>query len=104
MHVPASPAAETGPAQFIDDLFKFAWIPARGDVPANKGVESRLRELAGKAQFEPWSFDPAKPFDILRNYLQYTFKQLAREGKIEEAVDPAGGSYPAPGKIGERTV
>jgi len=95
MQVPASPAADNGPARFIDDLFKFAWIPARGDVPASKGYESRLRELAGKAQFEPWSFDPANPFEILGNYLHYTFKQLAREGKIEEAVDSAGSKIAA---------
>jgi uncharacterized protein DUF3825 len=85
MHSPAVP-----PARPTDDLFEFAWIPARGDVPANKGYESRLRELATKAQHEPWSFDPAKPFDILGNYFRYTFKQLAREAKVEEAVDPAG--------------
>ena len=65
MHVPTSPAAESGPARFTDDLFKFAWIPTRGDVPASKGYESRLRELADEAQFEPWTFDPANPFEIL---------------------------------------
>lgn len=95
MHSLAHHAGEDSPARFIDDLFEFAWIPARGDVPANKGYESRLRELADKAQREPWCFDPSKPFEILRNYLRYTFKQLAREAKVEEAVDSAGSKIAA---------
>jgi hypothetical protein len=77
----------TGPA----DLFDFAWLPARGaDVPAPKAFESRLRELAERAQPETWSFDPAQPFSILSNYLRYTFKRLAQQGKIEEGEDSHG--------------
>lgn len=79
--------AHPGPA----DLFEFAWIPARGvDVPASKGFESRLRELAERAQPEPWSFDAAQPFSILSNYLRYTFKRLVQQGKIEEATESHG--------------
>lgn len=73
------------------DLFDFAWIPARGvDVPASKGFESRLRELAERAQRETWSFDPSQPFSILGNYLRYTFKRLVQQGKIEESSDSQG--------------
>ena len=74
-----------------DELFDFAWIPARGvDTPSNKGYESRLKELADRAQPEDWSFDPAQPYGILGNYLRYTFKRLFHEKKIEEAADSAG--------------
>src|SRR5438093_1763121 len=73
-----------------DNLFDFAWIPARGfDIPANKAYESRLKELAERAQPERWSFDPAQPVVILGNYLRYTFKRLLQEGKIEEGIDTA---------------
>lgn len=71
-----------------DNLFDFAWMPARGvDIPANKAYESRLRELADRAQTERWSFDQAQPVVILGNYLRYTFKRLLQEGKIEEGTD-----------------
>jgi len=74
-----------------DDLFGFAWIPARGiETPANKAYESRLKELADRAQPEDWSFDPAQPYGILGNYLRYTFKRLSHEKKVEESVDSAG--------------
>lgn len=71
-----------------DDLFAFAWMPARGvDVPPSKIYETRLRELAERAQRERWSFDPSQPFVILGNYLRYTFKRLFQEGKIEDGLD-----------------
>jgi hypothetical protein len=74
-----------------DELFDFAWIPARGtDVPSNKAYESRLKELADRAQHEDWSFDPAQLYGILGNYLRYTFKRLYHESKIEQAVDSTG--------------
>jgi len=75
-----------------DNLFDFAWIPARGaDTPANKAYESRLKELADRAQHEDWSFeDPTQPYGILGNYLRYTFKRLFHQKKIVEAVDSAG--------------
>jgi hypothetical protein len=75
-----------------DDLFAFAWMPAKGaDIPSNKIYESRLRELAERAQPECWSFDASAPFAILGNYLRYTFKQAAfQEGKIEEGLDKTG--------------
>lgn len=71
-----------------DNLFDFAWIPPRGvDLPASKGYESRLKELAERAQDEPWSTDPTQPFSILSNYLRYTFRRLFREKKIQEGLD-----------------
>jgi|SRR5208282_2327105 len=74
-----------------DDLFGFAWIPARGvDTPTSKAYESRLKELADRAQHEDWSFDTTQPYGILGNYLRYTFKRLFHEKKIEESVDSAG--------------
>lgn len=73
------------------DLFDFAWIPPRGmEVPAGKGFESRLRDLADRAQPEPWSLDGVTPFSVLSNYLKYTFKRLAQEGKIQETEDSSG--------------
>jgi Domain of unknown function (DUF3825) len=84
----ASSAVLTPPT---DNLFDFAWIPARGtDTPANKAYESRLKELAERAQHEDWSFeDMAQPYGILGNYLKYTFKRLFHQKKIAEAVDLA---------------
>jgi hypothetical protein len=71
-----------------NDLFGFAWMPARSaDIPPNKIYESRLKELADRAQPEPWSFDQSQPLVILGNYLRYTFKRLCQEGKIEEGAD-----------------
>jgi len=74
-----------------DNLFDFSWIPPRGvDLPASKGYESRLKELADRAQHETWSADPAQPFLILGNYLRYTFKRLFHEKKIQEGLDSKG--------------
>lgn len=79
------------PVHGAADLFDFAWMPARGvDVPASKAFESRLRELAERAQPEIWSLDPAQPFSILGNYLRYTFKRLTQQQKIEESTDSHG--------------
>lgn len=73
------------------DLFDFAWIPPRGsDVPASKGFESRLRELADRAQPEAWSTPGSGPFSVLSNYLRYTFKRLVQEQKVVEATDSGG--------------
>lgn len=70
------------------DLFSFAWMPARTPgIPSNKHYESRLKDLADRAQREVWSFDLAQPFAILGNYLRYTFKRLVQEGKVEEGTD-----------------
>jgi len=76
----------------LDNLFDFAWIPGRGaETPPNKGFESRLKELAERAQKEDWSFDADQPYGILNNYLRYTFKRLFHEGnKIQESLDSAG--------------
>lgn len=83
--------SNTPEERVVDSLFDFAWIPARGaDVPASKGYESRLKDLAERAQPEMWSFDPAQPYAILGNYLRYTFKRLVHERKIEESVDGTG--------------
>jgi Domain of unknown function (DUF3825) len=75
-----------------DNLFDFAWIRARGaETPSNKAYESRLKELAERAQPEDWSFDAQQPYGILGNYLRYTFKRLFDQtGKIQEGVDSAG--------------
>lgn len=51
---------------------------------------SYLAELATIAAFEPWDFQDGyqtKPFDILAQYLKYTFYHLEREDKIMYADD-----------------
>jgi hypothetical protein len=81
----ATPSAVT---TSTDNLFDFAWIPARGvDTPSSKAYESRLKELAERAQPEDWSFNSAHSYGILGNYLRYTFKRLCHEQKVEEGVD-----------------
>ena len=83
----AVPSIQPYPA----DLFDFSWIPPRGpDVPASKGFESRLRDLAERAQLETWGTDLAQPLAVLSNYIRYTFKRLVHEGKIVEGTDSAG--------------
>lgn len=87
----ATPPLSAAPT---DNLFDFAWIPARGtETPASKAYESRLKDLAERAQPEDWSFDGAQapqPFGILGNYLRYTFKRVFYENKIEYGLDSAG--------------
>lgn len=79
-----------------DDLFDFAWIPPRGtDIQASKGFESRLRDLAERAQPERWDIEPTQPFSILGNYLRYTYKRLDQQAKIEYGTDLSGGSVAA---------
>ena len=78
-------------ARVSTELFDFAWLPTRGpDVPPGKGFESRLRELAERAQPEKWSMDPHQPYSVLGNYLRYTFKRVHQQGKIEEGLDATG--------------
>jgi len=83
-----TPSVSTNPTE----LFDFAWIPGRGpEASPTKGYESRLKELADRAQPEHWSFDAAQPYGILGNYLRYTFKRLSFErGKILEVGDASG--------------
>jgi hypothetical protein len=79
-----------------DDLFAFAWIPSRGpDTPAAKAYESRLKELAERAQPEDWSFHSSQPYGILGNYLRYTFKRIFHEKKIAEGADSTGSKIAA---------
>lgn len=89
----ALPSASPTPK---DELFDFAWIPAKGaEVPPNKAYESRLKELAERAQREDWSFDEDQQYGVLGNYLRYTFKRLCQERKIELGVDSAGAKVAA---------
>jgi hypothetical protein len=71
-----------------DNLFDFAWIPARGsETPSSKAYESRLKELAILALHEDWS----QSFGVLGNYLKYTFKRLCHQGnRILQGADSAG--------------
>ena len=46
-----------------------------------------LPALAGMAVPEPWEFGDGRPYEILRNYLSYTFHRLRVEGKILESED-----------------
>jgi hypothetical protein len=84
-----TPAALSTPT---DNLFESVWIPARGaETPNSKAYESRLRELAERAQPEDWSFDAAEPFGVLGNYIRYTYKRLFHQTeKIQVAADAGG--------------
>jgi hypothetical protein len=81
-----APSTLSGPT---DNLFDFAWIKPRSpETPANKAFESRLKELAERAQPEDWSFGAEQPYGMLGNYLRYTFKRLSQQkGKIAEGID-----------------
>src|SRR5262245_23650830 len=64
-----------------EDLYDFAFIPHINDT---------LDELAACAEPEEWNYrrtptDHHKP--ILFNYLRYTYRRLAEEGKIVVADD-----------------
>src|ERR1017187_2064389 len=83
-----TPVLVRRPADSPFDLFAFAWMPARTPgTPASKHYESRLKDLADRAQREAWSFDQAQPFAILGNYLRYTFKRLVQQDKVEVGTD-----------------
>jgi len=75
-----------------DNLFDSIWIPARGsETPSNKAYESRLKELAERAQPEDWSFDAEEPLGVLGNYIRYTYKRLFHQkDKILAAADSGG--------------
>ena len=95
-----APSPVRRPTDSPFDLFSFAWMPARtAGVPTSKHYESRLKDLADRAQPEVWSFDQAQPFAILGNYLRYTFKRLVQESKVEEGTDatePSSGEATQP--------
>ena len=64
-----------------ESLFDLIFIPH---------IDDRLEELAGLAEKEEWSYhrthsDHLKP--ILYNYIHYTYKRLAEEGKIAVSDD-----------------
>lgn len=48
---------------------------------------AKIKELAGKALPEKWSFDNNEDNYILKNYLKYTFNKLQDEGKVIETED-----------------
>jgi Domain of unknown function (DUF3825) len=74
-----------------DNFFDSVWVPARGsETPSNKAFESRLKELAERAQPEDWSFDAEEPYGVLGNYVRYTYKRVFHQNKILAAVDSGG--------------
>lgn len=59
-----------------EDLFDFAFIPV---------VDDQLRDLAGLAEGEDWTYQHTHsdhPYPILFNYVRYTYRRVAEETKI----------------------
>lgn len=69
------------PAAWPDGLFDFGFFP---DLP------DRLKDLAGEAEPEDWEYHKTAtdyPNPILYNYIRYTYRRLAEEGKIAVSRD-----------------
>ncbi|WP_419801910.1 DUF3825 domain-containing protein [Mucilaginibacter sp.] len=61
---------------YTSELFSFSFIPA---------YEDKIKDLAENiADIEAWDFSdsPTKSYQILKNYLEHTFRKLKAEGKI----------------------
>jgi hypothetical protein len=64
-----------------DDFYDFTFFPEPDD---------RLKELADEAECEDWAYhhtEAAHPYPVLFNYVRYTYKRVAEEGKIELSDD-----------------
>jgi len=63
------------------DLFDFAFIPA---------IDDQLHDLVGLAEDEDWTYQHTHsdhPYPILFNYVRYTYRRVAEEGKITLSED-----------------
>lgn len=63
------------------DFFDFAFIPA---------IDEQLRDLAGFAEVEDWTYQHTHsdhPYPILFNFVRYTYRRVAEEGKITLSED-----------------
>lgn len=64
-----------------EDLFDFAFIP---------DYDQKLEELSQQAEREDWEYhntSSSHPNPVLNNYLKYTYKRVAEEGKISLSND-----------------
>lgn len=64
-----------------DDFFDFAFIPETDD---------KLKELADEAEQEDWSYHntpSTHPYPVLYNFVRYTYRRVAEEGKIALSDD-----------------
>lgn len=67
--------------EFTPALYKFAFFPK---------YEDNIRHLAENlADIEPWDFSDSKErkYAILKNYLEYYFRRIKEEGKIQYTKD-----------------
>jgi Domain of unknown function (DUF3825) len=72
---------ETPTSPWPEDLFDFAFIYV---------VNDRLQQLAAMAETEDWTYKHTQsehPFPILFNYVRYTYRRVAEEGKIALSED-----------------
>ena len=70
-----------------EKLFDFAWFPNR---------DEQLQKLADQAEAEDWNYQhtPSEyPLPILFNYIDYTYRRLAEEGKIKFSADRHSASF-----------
>jgi hypothetical protein len=64
-----------------EDLFQFAFVP---------DTDSQLKALAEEAEPEDWGYQYTQsdhPYPILYNYVRYTYRRVAEEGKIVLSED-----------------
>ncbi|MEG3438462.1 DUF3825 domain-containing protein [Pannus brasiliensis CCIBt3594] len=63
------------------DFFEFAFIP---------NLDTSLQDLAQEAEAEDWNYQNTpsdRPLPILYNYIRYTYRKVAEEGKIALSED-----------------
>jgi len=64
-----------------DDLFDFAYVPE---------IDAQLQTLAEEAEPEDWGYqytESEHPYPVLYNYIRYTYRRVAEEGKIAISDD-----------------
>lgn len=63
-----------------EDFFDFAFVP---------DIDASLQELATEAEPEDWNYQNtvSNPLPILYNYIRYTYRKVADEGKIALSED-----------------
>ena len=67
--------------EWPDDIFKFAFVP---------DLDTKLRELAGEAEQEDWSYHHTETehhHPVLLNFIRYTYRRVAEERKIAISDD-----------------
>ncbi len=68
----------------LDHSSKKFWIKMWGDMEC---TDEQMKKLADMAMEEPWNFEGRPEYEILRNYLRYTFARQWQQGAVCRSRD-----------------